>query len=104
MLPHANITQIPNNEPDAVPSLWNLRYDEIDANFAALDSTTESISAEIEEARAGKESLSETINAISTQIGGISGTLNGLASPTSVQNAVTLDWLYRNRRIASVLS
>ena len=100
MLPNPSITPIPNNEPDAVPSLWNVRYQEIDENFDNLDNRTEAIESEIEAARAGKPNLSETINAIVTQIGGISGTLNGLASPTSVQNAVTLDWLYRNRRIA----
>ncbi|MFZ1365556.1 MAG: hypothetical protein WAS90_11770 [Brachymonas denitrificans] len=99
-LPHNTITPIPNNEPDAVPSLWNVRYQEIDENFDNLDNRTEAVESEIHAARAGKPNLSETINAIITQVGGISGTLNGLASPTSVQNAVTLDWLYRNRRIA----
>lgn len=99
-LPNQSITPIPNNEPDAVPSLWNTRYEEIDENFASLDQRQTSTENEIEAARAGGDSLAETINAIITQVGGISGTLNGLASPTSVQNAVTLDWLYRNRRIA----
>ncbi|WP_281982941.1 Ig-like domain-containing protein [Azonexus hydrophilus] len=99
-LPNQSITPIPNNEPDAVPSLWNVRYQEIDENFASLDQRQTSTENEIEAARAGGDSLAETINAIITQVGGISGTLNGLASPTSVQNAVTLDWLYRNRRIA----
>lgn len=99
-LPHNTITPIPNNEPDAVPSLWNVRYQEIDENFDNLDNRTEAVESEIHAARAGKPNLSETINAIITQVGGISGTLNGLASPTSVQNAVSLDWLYRNRRIA----
>lgn len=99
-LPNQNITPIPNNEPDAVPSLWNSRYEEIDANFENIDNRTESIESEIALARAGGSSLSDTIEAIISQVGGISGTLNGLASPTSVQNAVSLDWLYRNRRIA----
>lgn len=99
-LPHNTITPIPNNEPDAVPSLWNTRYQEIDENFDNLDGRTEAVENEIAAARAGEDSLANTINAIVTQIGGISGTLNGLASPTSVQNAVSLDWLYRNRRIA----
>jgi hypothetical protein len=99
-LPNQSITPIPNNEPDAVPSLWNVRYQEIDDNFVSLDQRQTSTENEIEAARAGGGSLAATINAIITQVGGISGTLNGLASPTSVQNAVTLDWLYRNRRIA----
>lgn len=99
-LPNPSITPIPNNEPEAIPALWNMRYEEIDENFASLDQRQTSTENEIEAARAGGDSLADTINAIVTQIGGISGTLNGLASPTSVQNAVTLDWLYRNRRIA----
>jgi len=36
-LPYANITGIPNNEPDATPSLWNSRYSEIDSNFNYLE-------------------------------------------------------------------
>ena len=43
--------------------------------------------------------LPETLAAIVKQIGGIGDALNGLASPASVQNAVDLDWLYRNQRI-----
>ena len=41
MLPNPSITPIPNNEPDAVPSLWNVRYQEIDENFDSLDNRTE---------------------------------------------------------------
>src|SRR5690606_38808698 len=54
-------------------------------------------------ARAGEPNLAATINAIITQIGGISGTLSGLASPVSVQRAVGLDWLSRHRRLAFAL-
>ena len=99
-LPHSTITPIPNNEPEAVPSLWNTRYEEIDANFANLDGRTTAMENEVAAARAGEPNLAATINAIITQIGGISGTLSGMASPVSVQRAVGLDWLYRNRRIA----
>lgn len=84
MLPNPSITPIPNNEPDAVPSLWNVRYQEIDENFDNLDNRAEAIESEIEAARAGKPNLSETINAIVTQIGGISGTLNGLPASGAV--------------------
>jgi len=35
-LPNATISPIPDTEPDAVPALWNFRYDEIDANFARI--------------------------------------------------------------------
>lgn len=99
-MPYPNITQIPNNEPDAVPALWNTRYTEIDANFVDLDARQTVTAAEVIDARAGGATLADTINAIITQVGGISGTLSGLASPVSVQSAVSLDWLYRNRRIA----
>lgn len=99
-LPHHPITPIPNNEPEAVPSLWNTRYVEIDANFSALDDRTSALESEVSSARAGNPNLAATINAIITQIGGISGTLSGMALPVSVQRAVELDWIYRNRRIA----
>lgn len=56
-LPHNTITPIPNNEPDAVPSLWNTRYTEIDANFAQLDERTSAAEAELTAARGGKASL-----------------------------------------------
>ena len=36
-LPHLQITPIPNNEPDATPTLWNTRYTEIDENFTNLN-------------------------------------------------------------------
>lgn len=99
-LPRHPITPIPNNEPEAIPALWNTRYGEIDQNFANLDARATAVAAEVSGARAGRATLAETINAIVAQVGGISGTLSGMASPTSVQSAVTLDWLYRNRRIA----
>ena len=99
-LPHHPITPIPNNEPEAIPALWNTRYVEIDANFASLHGRTSAVEGEVTAARAGGASLSATINAIITQVGGISGALGSLASPASVQRAVSLDWLYRNRRIA----
>lgn len=36
-LPNTQITPLPNNEPDAVPSLWNSRYIEINQNIDYLD-------------------------------------------------------------------
>ena len=50
-LPNQNITPIPNNEPDAVPSLWNTRYQEIDENFAALDERQASVEDELNAAK-----------------------------------------------------
>lgn len=36
VLPHKQITAIPDTEPPAVPELWNARYREIDENFQRL--------------------------------------------------------------------
>lgn len=99
-LPNPTITPIPNNEPEAVPSLWNTRYAEIDANFANLDGRATVLETEVSGARAGRPNLGAAITDIMTSLGILSGTVSGLASPASVQQAVSLDWLYRNRKIA----
>lgn len=74
-LPHANITQIPNNEPDAVPGLWNTRYDEIDDNFEYLDTergshatTISNLSSEITTARAGETNLDTRLDGIDSAL------------------------------------
>lgn len=36
VLPHPDISPIPDNQPPAIPSLWNMRFTEISANFEAL--------------------------------------------------------------------
>ncbi|MCW5319624.1 hypothetical protein D5039_00040 [Verminephrobacter aporrectodeae subsp. tuberculatae] len=99
-LPRNPITPIRDDEPNATPALWNSRYEEIDQNFTNLDGRQSSVEAEISAARTGKASVADAIGAIVTQLGGISGTLNGMASPVGVQNAVNLDWLYSNHRFA----
>lgn len=99
-LPHIPITPIPDTEPEAVPSLWNTRYVEIDENFASLDGRTTAIEGEVADARAGRPTLGQAITDIMTSLGLLGDTLTGMASPVSVQKAVELDWLYRNRRIA----
>lgn len=71
-LPHSSITQIPNNEPDAVPSLWNTRYQEIDENFANLDGRVVSRENEINQARGGKGSLDERLDEMASDIGATS--------------------------------
>lgn len=38
--PYGVITPIPDTEPDAIPSLWNTRYEEIDANFKRISDYT----------------------------------------------------------------
>lgn len=67
-LPVNNITQIPNNEPDAVPSLWNTRYEEIDQNFAYLETGRAAAASELAGARGGKPSVGARIEEIAQQV------------------------------------
>lgn len=62
------ITQIPNNEPDAVPALWNFRYDEIDKNFEELDARTIASGEELLTARGEKESVGDRLHEMATQL------------------------------------
>lgn len=62
------ITPLPNNEPDAVPSLWNSRYTEIDNNFTELDNRTKSNEDELSSARGGKPSVGARLSEMSTKI------------------------------------
>lgn len=71
-LPHSSITQIPNNEPDAVPSLWNTRYQEIDENFANIDGRVVDRENEINQARGGKASLDQRLDEMESDIGATS--------------------------------
>ena len=68
-LPHNSITPIPNNEPDAVPSLWNTRYQEIDENFGNLDGRLAARENEIAQARGGKGSLDERLDDMDSRVG-----------------------------------
>ena len=79
-LPRNTITPIPNNEPDAVPALWNTRYSEIDENFANLDGRVVAQESEIALARAGKASLAE-------RLGGMESNIS--ATSVDMQNAST---------------
>lgn len=63
-LTHDKITPIPNNEPDAVPSLWNTRYQEIDENFANHESRLAAREAEMAAARGGKANLDARLDEI----------------------------------------
>lgn len=68
-LPNPKITQIPNNEPDAVPALWNVRYDEIDENFSDLDQRANATENELDASRAGKASLAERLTEFDSLLG-----------------------------------
>lgn len=67
-LPHNTITPIPNNEPDAVPALWNTRYSEIDENFINLDKRVGASAEEIYLARNGKPSLGVRLGDLESNI------------------------------------
>lgn len=68
-LPHNSITPIPNNEPDAVPSLWNSRYEEIDANFDNVDGRLGARESELDTARGGHGSLDERLDEMDGRVG-----------------------------------
>ena len=67
-LPNSPITPIPNNEPDAIPSLWNTRYTEIDENFSNLDGRVTSNANEISAARGEESSLDARIDEIEADL------------------------------------
>lgn len=67
-IPHPNITPIPNNEPDAVPGLWNVRYEEIDQNFQNLEERTAGNEQELAGARGGKANLGERLTEMAGQL------------------------------------
>lgn len=67
-LPHNTITPIPNNEPDAVPALWNTRYNEIDDNFRNLDGRVGANENEVAAARKGKPSLDARLGEMESNI------------------------------------
>lgn len=72
-LPNEKITPIPNDEPDAVPSLWNLRYEEIDANFGSLDQRQTAAEQTLTQAKGDKASLPARLDSIQQDIEGIRG-------------------------------
>ena len=71
-LPHTSISPIPNNEPDAVPSLWNTRYQEIDENFADHETRLASRETELNNARGGKANLAARLTEMDSNIGATS--------------------------------
>ena len=70
-LPNTNITPIPDNEPDAVPALWNTRYSEIDENFSNLDGRATSLESEVSEARGGESDLDTRLDQMQSSIAGL---------------------------------
>ncbi len=97
-LPNQHITPIPaidpatGEAPSATPDLWNSRYLEIDANFAAMEQDI----GEIEGVGGNtNERIDAIIEAIASQGARITGIENNSAN--SVAKALKLDWLYSSR-------
>ncbi len=101
-LPHSSITPIPNNEPDAVPALWNTRYAEIDDNFANINGRTIAIEGELLDARSTFPLIGDRLDDIAASLGALTGDVNDLQAATAavLARAVKLDWLYSKNRIA----
>lgn len=80
-LPHANITQLPNDEPDATPSLWNTRYTEIDENFANHEGRIAASESTLTAAKGTSPSLAARLSTIETSVEGTSpDTINALTA------------------------
>lgn len=96
-LPHLQITPIPNNEPDATPTLWNTRYTEIDENFTNLNSRQQVSEATL----VTHQNLPALTTALNSRLGAVeSSVLNVDAnSILALKKAMMLDWNYRYDRI-----
>lgn len=80
-LPHPTITPIPNTEPDATPSLWNARYEEIDDNFSDHESRVASVESTLSAAKGGEVSLAARLADMESSIAGTSpDTMNALTA------------------------
>lgn len=83
-LPHATITPIPDTQPDAVPSLWNSRYTEIDENFTNHENRVASVESEVVSGRGGVASLDTRLDAIESGLSTIDpGSINNLQNAMS---------------------
>ncbi|MCW8164619.1 hypothetical protein D8B22_20500 [Verminephrobacter aporrectodeae subsp. tuberculatae] len=72
-LTHNTITPIPSDGPNTLTTLWNSRYQEIDANFAYLEN-------EIAAAQLGDSSLCNTIGTMARKLNNVSRTLNSVGT------------------------
>jgi hypothetical protein len=100
-IPHQIITPIPNNEPDAVPALWNVRYSEIDANFGNLDDRQTASETELSDAKGTYLTLPIAIADINSRVTVIEDDFLGIdtLSIAQVRRSTKLDWDYRYDRI-----
>lgn len=63
-LPHSVIDKIPNNEPDAVPELWNKTYRQIDENFTNHESRIAASESTLSSAKGTHASLPARLNSL----------------------------------------
>jgi hypothetical protein len=101
-LPNQNITPIPNNEPDAVPSLWNTRYQEIDENFASLDERQTTVEDELNAAKGDAPTFADKMNQVAQAVADLGGDIGDLQGMTAhmLARAVRLDWDYSGNNIS----
>ncbi len=104
-LPHSTITPITDTNPSAVPSLWNVRYTEIDENFQDIDVRQEALETDVANARGDKPTLADKVTDIVSSVTSLDARTGALEldSAIAVSEAVKLDWLYRNMRFATEL-
>ena len=100
-IPHQIITPIPNNEPDAIPALWNVRYSEIDANFSNLDARQAASETELSDAKGAYLTLPIAIADINSRVTVIEDEFLGIdtLSIEQIRRSTKLDWGYRYDRI-----
>ena len=100
-IPHQIITPIPNNEPDAIPALWNVRYSEIDANFSNLDARQAASETELSDAKGAYLTLPIAIADINSRVTVIEDEFLDIdaLSIEQIGRSTKLDWIYRYDRI-----
>ncbi|MGI9211928.1 MAG: hypothetical protein ACR2HF_05605, partial [Methylococcaceae bacterium] len=99
--PHPQITPIPNNEPDATPNLWNVRYVEIDSNFTDLNGRVEAAEGILENAKGSYENLPSAISSMDRRLVDVEASVLGVDAEAiaRIKRATSLDWQYRYDRI-----
>ncbi|KXA71044.1 hypothetical protein [Bordetella hinzii] len=101
-LPHPQITPLPNTEPDAVPDLWNTRYQQIDENFAALNERSAGVESELAAAKGDFPSFADRFEHVTQQVVDLGGEVEGIQGTTApmLSRAVRLDWDYSGNNIS----
>lgn len=104
-LPYPAITPIPDTQPDAVPSLWNTRYTEINENFTDHENRITPIESEIAVGRGGSANLDARFNTVEASLSTIDpGSINNMqnAMAGSIMEALGLAGI-ANRELQKTL-